>query len=340
MSTLEKTIDSASIESRLNIDCLLNSQDIADKNRRDVILGLTQKPKILPPYYFYDAKGSELFEAICELSEYYPTRTEAAILERYALEIANLTGKVTLIELGSGSSTKTRILLDAYQQEDRCLNYMPIDVSGSILKQSALSLLTDYAALKIEGKVATYHQALSNLQFLKSRSKLVLFLGSSLGNFSPEECDLFIDLLASSLNLGDYFLLGIDLQKPVHILEAAYNDSQGITAQFNLNMLQHLNWRFQGNFELNLFQHRAIYNRQACQIEMYLTSKERQVIDLKALDLQVNFAKEETVLTEISRKFNLQQMATYLETKGLKSIATYTDDREWFGLLLCQNIPH
>ncbi len=340
MSTfsLEKTTVSDLIRSRLNIDCLLDSQEIAECNSQDVILGLTQTPKTLPAYYFYDRQGSELFEAICQLPEYYPTRTEALILESSAAEIANITGKVDLIELGSGSSTKTRILLNAYQQIDRALIYMPIDVSSSILKQSALNLLSDYNDLKIVGKVATYHQALSQFKSLKTNPKLVLFLGSSIGNFSPQECDLFIDLLSDSLNKDDYFLLGIDLQKPVEILEAAYNDSQAITARFNLNMLQHLNWRFQGNFNLDLFEHRAIYNRQACQIEMYLKSKQAQAINLEELDLQVNFAPEETILTEISRKFNLQQLQSDLETKGLKSIATYTDDRQWFGLLLCQKI--
>jgi dimethylhistidine N-methyltransferase len=320
-------------QSRLRLDYLLDNKAILEASSRDVVFGLTQSPKALPAYYFYDRKGSELFEAICRLPEYYPTRMEGAILAKYAEEIAQITGKVELIELGSGSSLKTRLLLDAYQQIDRSLTYMPIDVSGSILKDSALDLLADYRNLKILGKVATYQQA---LQQLPSSSKLVLFLGSSIGNFNPEECDLFIDLLADSLNVGDYFLLGIDLQKPKAILEAAYNDSQGITAEFNLNMLQHLNWRFQGNFDLDLFKHRAIYNPESCQIEMYLISQQVQEVKLEILDLQVEFAKEEPILTEISRKFDLQQMTAYLEEKNLNSIATYTDSRQWFGLLLYQ----
>jgi L-histidine Nalpha-methyltransferase len=320
-------------KSRLSLDYLLDSKAIVEANSRDVVFGLTRFPKSLPAYYFYDRRGSELFEAICRLPEYYPTRTEGTILAKYAGEIAKITGKIELIELGSGSSLKTRLLLDAYQQIDRSLTYMPIDVSGSILKDSALDLLADYRDLKIIGKVATYQQA---LQQLPSGSKLVLFLGSSIGNFNPEECDLFIDLLADSLNVGDYFLLGIDLQKPREILEAAYNDSQGITAEFNLNMLEHLNWRFQGNFALDSFKHRAIYNLEACQIEMYLISQQVQTVKLEVLDLQVEFAAEETILTEISRKFNLQQMTAYLEEKNLKSIATYTDSKQWFGLLLCQ----
>ena len=304
---------------------------------RDVINGLKQRQKKLPPQYFYDAKGSQLFEQICQLPEYYPTRTEASILSEYATDIAKVTGKVELIELGSGSSTKTRILLDAYREIDR-LTYVPIDVSGSILKESANSLLTEYPNLQIQGKVGTYQQCLERIKVANTQPKIVLFLGSSIGNFNQSECDRFIDLVNASLNPGDYFLLGIDLQKSSEILEAAYNDSQGVTAAFNLNMLQHLNWKFQGDFDLDLFQHRAIYNQQACQIEMYLTSQQAHTVTLDVLDLTVKFAEGETILTEISRKFNLGKMARYLESKQLKLRHTYTDSQKWFGVLLSQKI--
>ena len=320
---------------RLHLEYLLDTK-VANDEGQDIIDGLNQTLKTLPPRYFYDGKGSQLFEQICELPEYYPTRTEASILKKYATDIAEVTGKVKLIELGSGSSTKTRLLLDVYQALEYPLSYVPIDVSGSILKDSAYSLLRDYSSLNINGLIGTYEQALSQLKSSTQEPKLIIFLGSTIGNFSHLECDRFINLVTSSLAIGDYFLLGIDLQKPTEILEAAYNDSQGVTADFNLNMLCHLNKRFQGNFELNLFQHQAVYNEVNCQIEMYLTSQESHQATLKDLNLVVDFQQGENILTEISRKFNISQMQTYLHSQGLELIQSYTDEQKWFGLLLCQ----
>ena len=331
----EKINDPSVHEQRLHLEYLLDTK-VANDEGQDIIDGLKQTLKTLPPRYFYDGKGSQLFEQICELPEYYPTRTEAGILKKYATDIAEVTGNAKLIELGSGSSTKTRLLLDAYQALDYPLSYVPIDVSGSILKDSAYNLLKDYSSLNINGIIGTYEQALSQLKLSNQKPKLVIFLGSTIGNFSDLECDRFIDLVTSSLAIGDYFLLGIDLQKPTAILEAAYNDSQGITADFNLNMLCHLNRRFQGNFEPSLFQHQAVYNEVDCQIEMYLTSQESHQAILKDLKLLVGFQQGENILTEISRKFNISQMQTYLHRQGLELIQSYTDDREWFGLLLCQ----
>ena len=238
--------------------------------------------------------------------------------------------------MGSGSSTKTRLLLDAYSNLHNQFHYVPIDVSASILQDSADTLLADYPQLKIEAKVATYAQALEQLASSSRGTRTIIFLGSSIGNFSPEECVRFIDRVNVALNVGDYFLLGIDLQKPHHILEAAYNDAQGVTAAFNLNMLDHLNWRFEGNFDSDLFQHRAIYNQIDHQIEMYLISQQAHTATLNNLDLTVNFAAKERILTEISRKFNIQQMKTFLNNKGLSLINSYTDSQNWFGLLLCQ----
>ena len=313
-----------------------SSDRITKDDGEDVISGLTTQPKTLPPKYFYDARGSQLFEQICQLPEYYPTRTEASILQQYASNIAGIAKKVELVELGSGSSTKTRFLLDAYSALNSALTYIPIDVSGSILKDSANSLLKDYPQLSIRGQVGTYQQCLNDIQITDEKRKMVLFLGSSIGNFNQQECDRFLDLVSNSLDTGDYFLLGIDLQKPKEILEAAYNDSQGITAAFNHNMLQHLNWKFQGNFDPNLFQHKAIYNTLEHQIEMYLVANKAHTATLQVLDLVVDFAEKETIRTEISRKFNLTEMTEYLEKKQLKLCQSFTDVNEWFGLLLCQ----
>jgi L-histidine Nalpha-methyltransferase len=302
----------------------------------DIVQGLTQTPKSLPPKYFYDDRGSELFEQICELPEYYPTRTEASILQQYADEIAQITGACELVELGSGSSTKTLFLLDAYQRiSDRC-RYVPVDVSGGILKSTILKLQQKYPTLAIEGLIGTYEQALVKLESTLASSRMIFFLGSSLGNFSPQECDTFLQQIAKTLQPGDYFLLGIDLQKPKEILEPAYNDSQGVTAAFNLNMLSHLNWRFQGNFDVDLFSHQAIYNQADSQIEMYLHCQENHWVSLEILDLKVSFQAGESILTEISRKFDLANMQKQLEMQGLKTVKIWTDPQQWFGLILCQ----
>ena len=323
-------------EKRLQIECRLDNTIEAVDDGKDVISGLNQPQKSLPPRYFYDSRGSQLFEQICQLPEYYPTRTEAGILQQYALEIAKLTGACELIELGSGSSTKTRLLLDAYQGLGYPLAYCPIDVSGSILKESAGQLLTDYPQLKIHGLVSTYEQALTNLRPSSLPHKMVLFLGSTIGNFNPTECDRTIAQIADALDEGDYFLLGIDLQKPKQILESAYNDSQGVTAAFNLNILHHLNWRFQGNFDPSLFVHQAFYHSTPAQIEMHLVCQQAHSVCLEALNLRVNFEQGETILTEISRKFNLQDMQDYLLVNNLSPLQIWTDSQSQFGVILSQ----
>lgn len=320
---------------RLAIDYLLDPEEIAKDDIQALINGLSQKQKSLPPRYFYDEKGSQLFEDICELPEYYPTRTEAQILKQYAPEIIQQTKVDQLVELGSGSSSKTRYLFNVYRELNESLYYVPVDVSSSILELSANRLLADYNQLKINGKVATYSQALQQLSNNFLGTRIIVFLGSSIGNFNEMECDRFMEQVTSALNPGDYFLLGFDLQKSTSILEAAYNDAQGVTAAFNLNMLQHLNNSFGVNFKLNLFKHQAIYNSQENQIEMHLISQQDQVVSLSNLDLTIELAKGETILTEISRKFDLANMEKYLGERRLNLIKTYTDSQQWFGLLLC-----
>ncbi|GCA85197.1 L-histidine N(alpha)-methyltransferase [Microcystis aeruginosa] len=311
-------------------------QNMVKHQGKDVIEGLTKTPKSLPSKYFYDQQGSQLFEAICQLPEYYPTRTEAAILQEYAQEIVAYTGACELIELGSGSSTKTRLLLDAYYHQQKSSKYLPIDVSETILKASAIELQKEYPNLPIQGLIGTYEQALAYCQNPSYKTRMIFFLGSSIGNFSASECDKFLEKIATVLKAGDYFLLGIDLQKPVAILEAAYNDAQGVTAAFNLNMLSHLNWRFQADFNLDLFSHQAIYNQDQSQIEMYLICQKTHSVHLKKLDLTVNFQASESILTEISRKFNLETMEKDLESKGLKPLKVFSDTENFFGLILCQ----
>ena len=315
-----------------------------EKDGEDVIQGLIKTSKSLPPKYFYDDRGSELFEQICDLPEYYPTRTEAWILNEYAHEIAEITGSCELVELGSGSSTKTHFLLNAYQKVANLLtdsipdafSYIPVDVSGGILKTSVLHLQQKYSNLSIEGLLGTYDEALVYLGKNHRRSRMIFFLGSSIGNFTPTESDDFLGKVSHALTKGDYFLLGIDLQKPKQILESAYNDSQQVTAAFNLNMLAHLNWRFHGDFDLDLFRHQAIYNQADHQIEMYLYARSPHQASLDILDLKVQFQAGESILTEISRKFDLAAVQVQLRSQGLETIKIWTDPQQCFGLVLCQ----
>jgi dimethylhistidine N-methyltransferase len=328
------------VETRLKIQRLLEPTLVVSLSAgSDVIKGLTQTPKFLPPRYFYDDFGSELFEQICALSEYYLTRTETAILQQYAGEIAQITGSCELVELGSGSSTKTRILLDAYYQFGYSLRYVPIDVSAGMLESSARHLLTDYPTLQVHALAGTYEMALTHLEPTQFPTRMICFIGSSLGNLNPQECDVFFSQITNTLEVGEYFLLGVDLQKPKHLLEAAYNDSQGVTAAFNINMLQHLNRQFEGDFDTTQFEHWAFYNETENQIEMHLRSLRSQTVQLRSLNLNVHFEAGETILTEISRKFEINFIQQELKAKGLVPQTVWTDPNQWFALLLCQLQP-
>ena len=337
--SISKTASSNSIDERLQIEHLLSINTLSAQQKldaSDVIKGLTQTPKSLPARYFYDDYGSMLFEQICELPEYYLTRTETAILQQYASAIAQITGTCELVELGSGSSTKTRILLDAYNCLGDPLRYIPIDVSAGILESSARLLLRDYPLLQVQALVSTYELALKQLEPSQLGSRVICFIGSSLGNLNPQECQVFFSQITAALAPGEYFLLGVDLHKSKDLLEAAYNDSQGVTAAFNLNMLKHLNQRFDGNFDLNQFEHQAFYNEAQRQIEMHLRSMRPQTVELSALNLTIELDLDETILTEISRKFDLNELKKDLQTQGLKTLNIWMDDNKWFGLLLCQ----
>jgi L-histidine Nalpha-methyltransferase len=302
----------------------------------DVIHGLTQTPKTLPCKYFYDDRGSELFEQITDLPEYYPTRTEQSILETYVSEIIALTGACELIELGSGSSRKTHTLLTAYSQLPDPLHYYPIDVSAGILRSTALDLLATYPQLNVCGVAGTYERALAELPPRIIENRLLMFLGSTMGNLDDRSRDIFLTQVQQALQPGEFFLLGVDLQKPIDILEAAYNDAQGVTAAFNLNVLRHLNDRFDGNFNLDYFAHLAFFNPTASQIEMHLKSLTAQTVKLKALNLEISLKSGETIHTEISRKFNLPALTDTLTDHALQPLKIWTDPQSWFGLILCQ----
>ncbi|NJP10940.1 MAG: L-histidine N(alpha)-methyltransferase [Leptolyngbyaceae cyanobacterium RU_5_1] len=334
METIQ--VGSEQIESSRFRWITFSSPEAVVDDGQDVIQGLSQTQKTLPCRYFYDDRGSELFEQITDLPEYYPTRTEQAILEKYAVEIAQLTGGCELVELGSGSSRKTRLLLEAYNQLNHQLHYCPIDVSAGILKATAIALLRQYPRLKLSGLAGTYQQALAQLPPTELENRMLIFLGSTLGNLNDEECNTFLTQIQQALQPGEFFLLGVDLQKAIAVIEAAYNDAQGVTAEFNLNILRHLNHRFQGNFALDQFAHHAFYNPVEHQIEMHLRSLKRQTVVLKTLDYQVVLDTGETIRTEISRKFHLPTLIDSLKTHALQPLHIWTDPQGWFGLLLCQ----
>ncbi len=301
---------------------------IHSRLREDVTVGLQQQQKTLPPRYFYDERGSQLFEEICRQPEYYLTRTEAAILTTHAADILDVVGACSIVELGSGSATKTRLLLNEGTRRGYQLHYIPIDISESMLRASAHLLQADYPQIHIDGLATDYFNGLSVLPDASCR--LVLFLGSNLGNFTLAEQEQFFGHLAASLQDGDYLLLGLDLRKSVDILEAAYNDRAGITALFNINMLQRLNRELHANFHLANFAHLAFYNRECHQIEMHLQSTAAQEVHLADLGLRVPFRVGETIHTEISRKFDPQEIRLQLAMYGFQLCAQWTDAREWF----------
>lgn len=300
----------------------------------DVVAGLEAEPKALPCKYFYDAVGSQLFERICKTPEYYPTRTERGILVHHAADIAALTGPCEIVELGSGSASKTRILLEAYSREADQVHFVPIDVSESILRASSRALVDQFDALSIRGFSGTYEQALAHLHPAPAPARMFVFLGSTIGNFEAEERTRFVAQVQGAMAEGEYFLLGIDRRKDPAVIEAAYNDADGLTARFNLNMLAHLNRRFHGDFEIAHFAHRAVYETRRHQVEIYLDSLAHQEVTLLDLDLTVDLAAGEPIRTEISKKFDPTGLADEFAALGLDHAATWSDAREWFSLML------
>ncbi len=301
--------------------------------------GLRQPRKRLPCRFFYDEAGSQLFEAICELPEYYPTRTERAILERHAGEIvaqacASQPDKpLVLIEFGSGSSIKTRLLIEAALGQQATLTYIPIDISGDFLRASCLDLLGDYPALSVTGVAAEYSDALRVLPD-HDGPRLFLFLGSNIGNFAPDEARSFLSRLRDSMTPDDRLLLGADLVKDRSVLRAAYNDASGTTAQFNKNLLTHINRELGADFDLNKFAHDAPFVEEQARIEMRLISRCDQTVYIEYLDMSFQFAAGEIVHTENSHKYTLDSIARLCAPARLELQSCWMDDREWFTVLL------
>lgn len=301
-----------------------------------VLRGLTQEPKALPPWLFYDAEGSELFEQITELPEYYLTRTERSILEKNAGEILDQAGRgLTLIELGAGTAAKTSILIEALLRRQLRVTFYPVDVSAAALAVAESRLLKEFQGLTVRPLVGNYSQGLARLSGTPGR-KLVLYIGSSIGNFEPEEASQLLKTIRRSLRAGDALLLGTDMVKGAALLHAAYNDAAGVTARFNLNLLARINGELRANFNLERFRHVAEWNRQASRIEMYLESTREQIVRVADLDLKVRFLEGERIHTENSYKFTTKMVQDVLSAGGFELERSWTDPLKWFGVHLAR----
>jgi L-histidine N-alpha-methyltransferase len=298
----------------------------------DVRAGLTHDPPILAPKYFYDQRGSELFDQICELPEYYPTRTERSILERRGADIVDAAEATALVELGSGSSEKTEYLLRPLLASLGEALYVPIDFSEYAVREAAVRLIGDYPGLRVHGVIGDFEKHLGGLP--ESDARLFAFLGGTIGNFEAQQMTYFLRRLAFLAEPGDRFLIGIDLQKDIAELEAAYNDSAGITAEFNKNVLASINANLGGNFDLAAWEHVAFYDSENNWIEMRLRATESQVVRIAAIDTTLDFVPGDEIRTEISRKFTREGFADDLEQGGLRLDEWYTDDDERFALAL------
>jgi L-histidine N-alpha-methyltransferase len=298
--------------------------------------GLSARRKWLPCRFFYDHVGSQLFERICTLPEYYLTRTERAILHRSAQEIVESVGtEIAVVEFGSGSSGKTRLLLDAALSQQRRLHYMPIDISGDFLRASALSLLTEYDRLSVTAIAAEYHDGIAALPD-HDLARLILFLGSSIGNFTREEAIDFLSHVRQQMLPKDRLLIGIDLLKDRQVIEAAYNDADGVTARFNKNLMVRVNRELSGDFDLSAIVHHAPFVESESRIEMRLISKRRQRAKIEALEMEFTLEQEEFIHTENSHKYSLAGFASLCRQAGLTLQGRWLDEREWFALLLLQ----
>lgn len=283
----------------------------------EVRVGLLTRPLILPPKFFYDAVGAELFEQITHTPEYYPTRSELALLETHGGDILDASGASQLIELGSGSSRKTRALL---AQAPEGTAYWPYDVSEQMLVESAEQLRADFPALNIHALVGDYTGGLAGLADVlpNSGGRLVLFLGGTIGNFEPTDAATFMRQLRTVLRPGDKLLLGVDRHKDPAVLEAAYNDAAGVTAAFNRNVLEVLNRELNADFDPQAFTHRAVYDREAMQIEMRLIADRDMHVQLGGLDAGIDIAAGEFIRTELSRKFDEGRLEALLATADLE----------------------
>ena len=316
-----------------------------DEFASDVKTGLSSINKSLKSKYFYDEKGSYLFEQICLQPEYYITRCEANILRERSPAIANICpGDISIIELGSGSSCKTKILFERVLSRQSLLYYFPIDVSHSILLEAIRKLSSDFSNIHTIGISSDYVDGIEKAtEFINKRynvpsRKLILFLGSSIGNFQPDEARSFLEMVRDRMEKKDHLLVGFDLQKESSILNAAYNDKAEMTAKFNLNLLSRINRELGGEFNIKKFNHHAFYNQDNGRIEMHLVSKTDQQVYIELINKSFNFKEGESLHTEDSYKYSLKQIQILVQDSGFELKANFQDEKKWFDLALLSPI--
>jgi len=322
---------------KLDLDIYLDDRDLDLALRADAREGLTASPKSLPPKWFYDARGSALFEDITRLPEYYPTRAEREVLVARADDIARTTKAKTLIELGSGSSEKTRLLLDALRANDTLGAFVPLDVSVAALRAAMERIAADYPALEVHGIAGDFTRHLGHLP--SGGTRLVAFLGGTIGNLLPGERAAFLTSLRAAVEPGDWLLLGTDLVKDPGVLVAAYDDSAGVTAEFNRNVLHVLNRELGADFEIEAYRHVALWDAQQEWIEMRLRAEKPMTVRLLALGLAVDFAAGEELRTEVSAKFRREGVDRELSAAGFALRRWWTDPAGRFAESLAQAVP-
>ena len=314
----------------------LDDDDLDRMLRADALAGLTAQPRWLPPKWFYDARGSELFERITELPEYYPTRTERSILAERAADVARHTGARTLLELGSGYSTKTRLLLDALRRHGTLEAFVPMDVSPSALTAAAAHIGADFPGLRVHNVVGDLTRHLKHLP--RGGDRLIAFLGGTIGNLSPAERTLFLADVRGVLEPGEHLLLGTDLVKDPRVLVPAYDDAQGVTADFNRNVLRVLNHRLGADFDADGFAHVALWDAEREWIEMRLRARWPMRVTIPGLDLVLDFAAGEEVRTEISAKFRRGGVERELSDAGFEVDHWWTDPAGMFAVSLARAV--
>lgn len=311
-----------------------------DQFAQDVLKGLTATPKHLSSKYFYDEKGDALFQQIMELEEYYLTRTEYSILDNNKQELLDaINGSSTpfeLIEFGAGDGLKTKILLRHFLNEGADFKYLPIDISQNALDKLSDDLAGELPGLTVNGLQGEYFEALKSLSEVDKTKKLVLFLGSNIGNFTNEQAASFLNQLATSLNTGDMLLIGIDLKKDPDTILDAYNDKQGVTRDFNLNLLHRINNELGGEFELDNFMHYPIYEPQTGEAKSFLLSKKEQNVNIHALNLSVHFEAWEAVHMEISKKYSSSEVQGLMRSAGFEVKTSFYDEKSYFVNVLCE----
>jgi L-histidine N-alpha-methyltransferase len=302
---------------------------------QDARSGLLETPRSMPPKYFYDDRGARLFDAICDTQEYYPTRTEEALLQQHAREIIGLARPDHIIEFGSGTSRKTRHLLDACAGLNRPVTYWPFDVCEPVLREFGHALMQDYDWLNVRPLLGDYHAGLDALP-LPEGTCLYLFLGGTIGNFDSPDAHRFLKETCNRMRAGDHLVMGADRVKAHAVLHAAYNDADGITAEFNLNLLEVLNRGLDADFDPGRFSHSAVYNAAREQIEMYLVARERHQVRIGALGSVIRFLDGESILTEISHKFSLESLQAMLTAAGYTLDRHYQPDNGYYSLVLAR----